>query len=98
VEWPELLRHYTAALREYALWMDGGCTAEPPTLVDGSQVRGPLPLELRSYATDVLAEVASMQEALTCRLATLRSAACHSSSVRAHYDERPMPLYLDALG
>ena len=67
-------------------------------LVDASQVRGPVPPELRSYAIDLVAQVATMEEAVAARLSALRSVAGHPSPVRAHYEDRPMPLYLDALG
>lgn len=98
MEWPELLRQYTEALRQYTLWMEGGCVGDPPALVDPSRVHGPVPPELRSYATEVVAQVAQMEAAVASRLSTLRGVAGHPSPVRPHYDSRPMPLYLDALG
>ena len=98
MEWPELLRQYTEALRQFTMWMDAGCLGAPPALVDASQVRGPVPAELRSYATEVVAQVAQMEGAVARRLSTLRDVAGHASPARTRYDVRPMPRYLDALG
>jgi len=98
VEWPELLRQYTEALRLFTLWMEGGCVGEPPALVDPSRVRGPVPAELRPYANQVAEQVAQMEAAITVRLSTLRELAGHPAPVRPSYDERPMPRYLDAVG
>ncbi len=98
MEWPELLRQYTEALRLYTLWMEGGCEGPPPALVDASRVRGPVPAQLRPYATEVVAQVARMEAAIAGQLSTLRGVAGHPAPVRPRYDQRPMPRYLDALG
>lgn len=98
MEWPELLRQYTEALRLYALWMESGCAGEPPALIDASRVQGPVPSELRPYAAELAAQTALMEAAVAGRLSTLRDVTGHPVPVRHHYDERPLPRYLDALG
>jgi hypothetical protein len=98
VEWPELLRRYTEALRQYTLWMESGCVGAPPALVDATGVRGSVPEELRAYATELVAESAKMEAAIAGRLSTLRAVSGHPTPVRNRYEHRPVPRYLDALG
>jgi hypothetical protein len=98
VEWPELLRAYTEALRQYTLWMERGCVGAPPALVDATGVRGPVPGELRVYATELVAETAAVRGAIAGQLSTLRASTGKKAPAHDVYDHRPMPRYLDALG
>ena len=98
MEWPELLQRYSDALRSYASWVENGCAGEPPAPIDPTGVRGPVPNELRAYASGLVAQTAIMQRAVSERLAGLRSTTGQAAPMRTGYEARPMPRYLDALG
>jgi hypothetical protein len=98
VEWPELLQQCSQALREYAAWVESGCAGNPPAMVDPSGVRGPVPDELRPYATQIALQTSEMQQAVAAALTTLRTKAGRAAPARSGYDSRPMPRYLDAMG
>jgi hypothetical protein len=98
VEWPELLRRYSEALRQYASWIEAGCVGEPPAPVDTTGVRGPVPEGLRPHAAELATQTAMTERAVADRLATLRTATGHPAPMRKGYEQRPMPRYLDAMG
>lgn len=98
MEWPELLRRQAESLRQYASWLDTGCQGDPPAAVDATAVRGPIPFELRRYATELAAQTVMMHRCVAERLAALRRTAGHPAPVRNGYEDRPMPRYLDAMG
>jgi hypothetical protein len=99
VEWPELLRRWTEALRQYTIWAENGCRDQAPMMVDPTGVQGPLPPELRAYAMELAAQTQSMERRITARLAELRSSTSgRAAPVRNAYDPRPVPRYLDATG
>ena len=98
MEWPELLEQCAQALRDHAVWVEGGCVGNPPTPVEPSGVRGPVPDELRPYASQLALQASEMQQAVSAQLVLLKARAAQAAPVRTGYEPRPVPRYLDALG